>query len=121
MYNADYYKAIAADVAKVIRLIYKPENWAQGSMAKSSDGECLYDPFSPNAVRFCVVGAAYKTNCADKTIAWLETESIKCGYFDTTKLNDQNDHATVIKELLMFLRKLDRKTFNELKKELNIK
>jgi len=90
-------------------------------MAKSIDGEYLSDPFSDKAVTFCVLGAAYKTDCTDKTIGYLETVSKKWGYYDTTKFNDLNNHATVIKYLLGYVKKLDRKTYNELKKELKIK
>lgn len=57
-------------------VIADPEHWTQGTWARDADGESV-DAFSPDAVRWCAVGAMEKV---ERTIGKVDPDSELSGF-----------------------------------------
>lgn len=88
---------IAARLRAAQEKIADPKNWLQGTYAMTADGRSV-PAKSPEAVRFCSVGAIRSTDehfwVDDPVIIWLE----RAGMFGlkVTSFNDQATHEEVM-------------------------
>jgi len=97
---------IRTDMENISELIGKEENWCQKSLARDINNIELFDPFSADACKFCVLGAAYKLDADSRTFAFLNRMAIYNGYDGIDRLNDQNDFEDVHGFLLACLKSL---------------
>lgn len=87
---------------KARKLISDPRDWCTKYAAKTIIGMPI-SPHSPHAVRWCAAGAMCKFNdgltqkeCKEINASVTKVAN-KLGYFSVSVLNDDSDHATVMR------------------------
>ena len=90
-----------AGLRAVRALIEDPARWCQGSWAKDAAGQGV-DEESPTACRWCLDGAALKVSRHTARMhgdLWnvLSRAAKDLGYVGHMALNDEADHATVLR------------------------
>jgi hypothetical protein len=106
------------DLQKIVKLIFKEENWTQKALARDINDIQIFDPYDEKAVKFCVLGAAYRIEADKNTFTYLERISKRNGFSSIDSLNDKNKHEEIMFFLLACLKFLgynEKKFRKELK------
>ena len=96
-------KIIIKDLINILSIIDKKDHWCQRSLARDINNESVFNPYDEKAVKFCILGAAYKVESSKETISFLENVSLKNGYSGIDRVNDLHNHEDIIKFLLACL------------------
>jgi hypothetical protein len=115
--NNPKYEIISEDIKKIFDILKNKSNWCQRSLAFGINNERLFNPYDEAAIRFDILGAAYKINADKETISFLENISIQNGYQGIDRLNDLNNHEDIVNFLLECLDSLGYNT-KKLRKDL---
>ena len=94
------------DIQKILNLIGDPDKWTKRALARDKDDEQIFDPWSEDACKWCILGAAYKAEVSQDTVIYLETLVRNMKYGSLDKFNDLNKHESVIKFLNLALSNL---------------
>ena len=87
--------SVKQELIKTKALIADPKNWLQGLMASNEKGQYV-PPYSPDACKFCALGALRKACTQEGAYMKLADAAFKAGFSGIAALNDFGLHEDVM-------------------------